>query len=183
MKKTLTVFLVLLLLLPAFSGAETIVTSFYPIWLLARNLTEGIDGLDVVNLAEPSTGCLHDYTLRNSDMVALSKADALLINGGGMESFLPVVTGACPDLPVVDASEGIPPLMENGTVEIGEAEDGETVNSHFWLDPQLAAAMSSNLTEGLIRIFPDYRDQLTANLSAFLERLTALDSVLSGESA
>ena len=178
MKKTVALFLCLFLMLPAAALAETVVTSFYPVWLLTLNLTEGIEGLDVVNLAEPSTGCLHDYTLQNSDMVVLSGADALLINGGGMESFLPVLTGACPDLPVVDASEGIPTLMEGDTVEIGEPEDGETVNSHFWLDPQCAAAMASNLADGLIRLFPDRARQLSDNLSAFLDRLQALDDTM-----
>ena len=61
--------LLLLLLMPRFVFAETVVTSFYPVWILTLNLTEGIDEIDVVNLAEPSTGCLHDYTLQNSDMV------------------------------------------------------------------------------------------------------------------
>ena len=69
MKKKIAVVLSFLLLLPALAGAETLVTSFYPIWILTLNLTDGMDGIEVVNLAEPSTGCLHDYSLQNSDMV------------------------------------------------------------------------------------------------------------------
>ena len=112
MKKALAVLLVLFLLCPLAASAETVVTSFYPVWLMALNLTEGIDGITVANLAEPATGCLHDYTLQNSDMVTLSKADVLLINGAGMEAFLPVVTGAYPDLPVVDASGRVIGLVD-----------------------------------------------------------------------
>ena len=62
MKKLLALLLVLTLFLPALAAAETIVTSFYPVWILTLNLTEGIEGVSVVNLAEPATGCLHDYT-------------------------------------------------------------------------------------------------------------------------
>ena len=166
MKKIVAVLLTLVLLCPLAASAETVVTSFYPVWLMALNLTEGIDGIDVVNLAEPATGCLHDYTLQNSDMVALSKADVLLINGAGMESFLPVITGAYPDLPVVDASRGILLL---------ESDDDGEVNSHIWLDPRRAAGMAANLAEGLAQALPAYSRQISDNLAAYRERLLNVD--------
>ena len=166
MKRILALALALCLLCPLAAAAETVVTSFYPIWLIALNLTEGIDGITVANLAEPATGCLHDYTLQNSDMAALSQADVLLINGAGMESFLPVVTGACPDLPVVDASAGVLLL---------ESDDDGEMNSHIWLDPRRVASMADNLAEGLIRYLPDYGQQITDNLASFRDRLLSLD--------
>ena len=122
MKKILSLLLSLLLLFPALACAETVVTSFYPVWILTLNLTNGIEDLEVLNLAENTTGCLHDYSLQNSDMAVLSRADALLINGSGMESFLPVITSAYPELPVIDATAGLPFLSESDIVEIGEAE-------------------------------------------------------------
>ena len=178
MKKILSLLLSLLLLFPALAGAETVVTSFYPVWILALNLTDGIEGLEVFNLAENTTGCLHDYSLQNSDMTVLSGADVLLVNGSGMESFLPVITSAYPDLPIIDATAGLPFLSESDIVEIGEAEEGEEVNSHLWLDPQRAAGMSSNLADGLIRLFPEYKQQITENLIAYRDRLLALDETL-----
>ena len=178
MKKFLAAVLAFVLLIPALAGAETIITSFCPVWLLTLNLTGGIDGIEVVNLAEPATGCLHDYTLQNSDMTALSRADALLVNGAGMESFLPVIASAFPDLPVIDATEGLPFLTESDMVEFGETEGGETVNAHLWLDPQRAAGMAANLAEGLIRLFPDREQQITGNLSAYSARLLALDETM-----
>ena len=177
-KKFLCLLLSLFLLLPAMAGAETVVTSFYPVWILALNLTENIGSLKVVNLAEHTAGCLHDYSLQNSDMAVLSGADVLLVNGAGMESFLPVITSAYPDLPVVDATAGLPLFSESGIVEFGEAEEGEEVNSHLWLDPQRAAGMASNLAEGLIRLFPDREKQITENLNAYRGRLLALDETL-----
>ena len=178
MKKILPLLLSLLLLFPALACAETVVTSFYPVWILTLNLTNGIEGLEVLNLAENTTGCLHDYSLQNSDMAVLSGADALLINGSGMESFLPVITSAYPELPVIDATAGLPFLSESDIVEIGEAEKGEEVNSHLWLDPQRAAGMASNLADGLIRLFPDCEQQITENLNAYRDRLLALDETL-----
>ena len=165
-KKAFAVLLALALLCPLAACAETVVTSFYPVWLMALNLTDGVSGITVASLAEPSSGCLHDYTLQNSDMVTLSEADVLLVNGAGMEPFLPVVTGAFPDLPVVDASEGVLLL---------ESDDDGEVNPHIWLDPRRAADMASNLAEGLIRCLPQYAGQISANLASYRERLLAVD--------
>lgn len=179
MKKTLALLLALLLLLPAAAGAEKIVTSFYPVWILALNLAEGIDGLDVVNLTDPATGCLHNYSLLPSDWDALSSADALLVNGAGMESsFLPKITEAYPQLPVIEAAEGLPALNESGMVEIGEHEEGEEINAHLWLDPQRAAGMAENLANGIIRILPAYEQQVTDNLKGLRLRLLGLDETL-----
>ena len=41
MKKIVAVLLTLVLLCPLAAFAETVVTSFYPVWLMALNLTEG----------------------------------------------------------------------------------------------------------------------------------------------
>lgn len=176
--KKIFCFLSVLLLLPAFSLAETVVTSFYPVWLLALNLTEGVEGVEVINLTDPSAGCLHDYTLQNTDMAVLSAADALLINGAGMESFLPVITSAYPDLPVIDATADLPFLTEKDIVEIGDHEEGEEINAHLWLDPQRCSGMAANLAEGLMALLPDKSQQIADNLAAFSERLSVLDETL-----
>ncbi len=179
MKKLLCVLTALLLLFPALAGAETVVTSFYPVWLLARSLTEGVEGLEIVNLTAQTAGCLHDYTLQHSDMIVLSHADALLVNGAGMEPFLPVITGAYPELPVIDATEGLPFLMESDIVEINaEGEEGESVNSHLWMDPQRAVGMAANLAEGLSGRFPDKAGKIAENLNQLRDRLLALDETL-----
>ena len=51
-KKLLAALLTLLIFLsPTFAAAETVVTSFYPIYLFALNLTQGIDGITIRNMA------------------------------------------------------------------------------------------------------------------------------------
>ena len=112
--KKFIVLLFALLVLPCAALCETVVTSFYPIWLITLNLTRGLeDHVTVRNLAAPSVGCLHDYQLQTSDMKVLSGADAFVVNGAGMEAFLPEIARALPHLPVIEASEGID-LLENG---------------------------------------------------------------------
>ncbi len=176
--KKFIVLLFALLVLPCAALCETVVTSFYPIWLMTLNLTRGLeDHITVRNLAAPTVGCLHDYQLQTSDMKALSGADAFLVNGAGMEAFLPEITNALPALPVIEAAEGIGLLEDSGALEILDAEE-EEVNSHLWLDPARAVRMAENLAAGLIRLMPDDKAAITANLEDYRSRLQALDGQL-----
>lgn len=114
-KKGLVLFLLSALLFTA-CGTEknkteetdklTVVTSFYPVYLLAQEIVQGAEGIRLENMAQPQTGCLHDYELSISDMKLLETADIFIINGGGMESFLEQALERYPELTVVDTSEG-----------------------------------------------------------------------------
>lgn len=84
-----------------------IVTSFYPMYILTANLAKDVPGVSVENLTENQTGCLHDYQLTTQDMIQLNSADLLVMNGGGMETFIENVITSYPELKVVEASEGI----------------------------------------------------------------------------
>jgi len=176
--KRVFAFLLALVLLPAASLGETIVTSFYPIWLLALNLADGVPGLEVRNLAAPGTGCLHDYQLQTGDMKVLSEADLFLVNGAGMESYLDHVFSAFPDLPVAEAAAGIPLLTETDALTIGENEDDGEINAHIWLSAANAAVMAENLAKAMEAQFPDRQEKIEDNRKALQARLLALDQEL-----
>jgi zinc transport system substrate-binding protein len=176
--KKFIVLLFALLVLPCAALCETVVTSFYPIWLITLNLTRGLeDHVTVCNLAAPTVGCLHDYQLQTSDMRVLSGADVFLVNGAGMEAFLPEIARTLPDLPVIEASEGIGLLESGDAVEILEAEE-EEVNSHLWLDPARAIRMAENIAAGLVRLMPEDEPVISANLQDYRSRLEILDQRL-----
>ena len=182
MKKLLSLIFALMLALPTFAAGETnarVVTSFYPIYLFALNLLDGIEGVEVTNLADTNTGCLHDYQLQTGDMKELAQANAFLINGAGMESYLEGVFDAFPALPVVDASTGIE-LLADCTEHAHDHEDehDHAYNAHIWLDAHNAILMVNNLAEGLIAALPAHADAIAANRDAYTLRLTALDAEL-----
>lgn len=179
-KRLLSLFL-LLSLLPVPALAGTVVTSFYPIWLLALNLAEGVKEIEVKNLAAPDTGCLHDYQLQTGDMKTLAGADLFLVNGAGMESYLDLVYDAFPSLPVAQAAEGIPLLTGVDALQIGEAEETEEeeeANAHIWLSAANAARMAENMARAMVDCFPDSAVRIQANLKTLQTRLTALDETL-----
>ena len=184
MRKTLAILAAVLMLLPAMAAAETIVASFYPIYALTVNLLDGLeDEIELTTLATPDTGCLHDYQLSTGDMKALSQADAFLICGAGMESYLDMVYDAFPALPVVEAAEGIELIDDDGEAHehaeaSGHHHDHEEVNAHVWLDVANAEAMVRNICAGLCELLPQYAERLNANCDAYLVRLDTLDQDL-----
>ena len=180
MKKLLTLALALVLLaLPVAASAETVVTSFYPIYLFALNLLDGVEDVTLTNLADTGTGCLHDYQLQTGDMKDLARADVFLINGAGMESYLEGVFDAFPALPVVDASTGVTLLEDCSDHDHDGHDHDHAFNAHIWLDAENAILMVNNLAEGLIAALPAHAEAIAANRDAYIVRLTTLDAELS----
>lgn len=154
-----------------------IVTSFYPMYIMALNITDGIDGIQVDNMAGQQTGCLHDYQLQSKDMKNIEQADVFVINGAGMESFMEKVTDQLPDLRVIDSSEGISLLMsgEDGHDHDGEdAHDHGDVNPHIWVSISNCMKQVRNIADGLIEADPEDAEALEENTQAYLAKLSDL---------
>lgn len=180
------------------AAEKKVMTSFYPLYIFASNLLEGVPGVKLQNLTHPSTGCLHDYQLLTSDLRSLSDADLLIINGGGMESFLETLTQQFPALKVADSSKGIALIPAEELLEEHDGEahgnDGEDhdhegadhdhehdhgeYNAHIWLDPRNAILMSYNMAAALTELMPEHAEQINRNLLAYDQRLEALDEEL-----
>ena len=168
--------LMVFLLTGCSAAAENIqvMATFYPVYILAENVLSGVDGVTLSSMTPPSTGCLHDYQLLTSDMKALAKAQALLVNGAGMESFLPDLEAQFPNLRVVDCSQGVELLEE----EEEDDHDHGDYNAHIWLAPENAIRMVENLRDGLSALLPEKSEQISANTEAYIARLQALDAEL-----
>ena len=154
-----------------------VTATFYPVYVLAENVLSGVPGVALSSMTPPSTGCLHDYQLLTSDMRMIGSSRALLINGAGMESFLPDVQSQFPDLTIIDCSQGVE-LLRDGDSGEEEHEHGE-FNPHIWLSPKNAAQMVENLAAGLSALLPGSEELIRQNAKAYQERLLALDEKLS----
>jgi zinc transport system substrate-binding protein len=145
-------------------GTFRIVTSFYPIYVATLNVAKGVDGVEVVDMTKPQTGCLHDYQLSTEDMKTLAKADIFVINGGGMESFLQKVADQEKDLKCIDASQGI---------EFIKDADGED-NPHVWVSVTYEIQQVKNIATGLAAADPEHADQYRENALAYVQKLEGL---------
>jgi zinc transport system substrate-binding protein len=151
-----------------------------------------VDGIEVKSLTDLETGCLHDYQLTTEDMKIISTADVMIINGGGMESFLEDVKTNYPELTVIDASEGISMLpsgeehVEETQADVEDTEEDEhdhgELNAHVWLDPTLYMKQIKRVTESLVSYInstvPSHKslvNQLNSNSVNYIDKIAALD--------
>ncbi len=162
-----------------------VMTSCNPVYIATLNILDGVEGYKVQNLSQPTTGCLHDYTLTTEDMKNLSKADVLVVNGGGMEGYLDDVVAAYPDLKIIDTYEAIE--HSNGFIGMNELlieeeeldhdhEDEEAheeehhhdhgANSHIWMDDRLYACQVAAIANELMGPNPN-RDETPISKNFF----------------
>lgn len=142
-----------------------VVTSFYPMYIMTLNITKGIEGVQVDNMAGQQTGCLHDYQLQSKDMKNIEQANVFVINGAGMESFMEKVTSQLPNLCVVNSGEGIH-LLEN---------DGEA-NPHIWVSITNYIQQVRNIAQGLMKADAPHAQQYQKNAQDYVAKLTVLRS-------
>ena len=107
-----------------------IVTSFYPIYSIAQEITKNSYNINLINMTTPSTGCLHDYQLTSGDMKKLSCADLFIINGGDMESFVSNIEKSLPNLQIIDTSIGTHMLESAGHTHSHEEEHDHIYEEH-----------------------------------------------------
>lgn len=162
-----------------------LVTSFYPMYVLAENVTAGVEGIEVTNLTENQTGCLHDYVVSPQDMRRLEAADAFLINGAGMELFLEKIMKNSPKLPVIEASHGIPLLegeehdheeeeQESGHDGHGHEEHSHAANGHVWMDVERYRVQLAAVTKELRDLMPKQADAISQAAAAYDNKLQVL---------
>lgn len=169
-----------------------IVTSFYPLYIMMLNLADDISGVEIDNMAEPQTGCLHDYQLRPRDLVCLEDADIFLANGGGMEEFLSDVLEAYPELNIIYAIDGLSEeeLLEGHEHDHeGHAHEEETdlheeeaihgeedheVNPHTWMNMELYKKEVSYVAQTLSQVDPTNQDAYEKNKKIYIEKIDAL---------
>jgi zinc/manganese transport system substrate-binding protein len=131
-------------------------------------------------------------------VASLGKAQVLVINGLGMESFLePVLKGAeNKALITIDSSVGIKPLAMEEEEDHGHGHHhhdhdhghhhghgDDAVNPHVWLDPTLAAKQVENIRDGLMKADPSCADGYRNRADAYITQLQELDGELATELA
>ena len=150
----------------------TITTSFYPIYILTLNVTKDIPGVNVVNMAKPQTGCLHDYQLTPDDLSTLEDAQVFIVNGAGMESFLEKVFSQLPNLKIINSSSGISLLKDpNSNIE----------NPHVWLSIHNAILQVQNIENQLAKIDKTHAINYRENANNYIQKLKNLENKMKSE--
>ena len=126
----------------------------------------------------------HSYHPTPQDMVMISRADAIFINGLELEEFLDdLLDGSDTKAELVTVSDGIPSLGMPGQSDQDDADHEDEdhghepgIDPHVWFDPNNVIIWAENIIAALSALDPDHAADYQANGQAYIEELTSLDS-------
>lgn len=141
-----------------------IVTSFYPTYIATLNIVEGAQNVNLKNMADATTGCLHDYTLTTGDLSALEKANILIENGLGLESFNEKIVATYPNIKIVNTSNGIETIKDEAGAE----------NAHIWASIDNYMVQVQNIASSLSAANPENSQIYSDNAEIYIAKLKKL---------
>jgi ABC-type Zn uptake system ZnuABC Zn-binding protein ZnuA len=113
----------------------------------------------------------HEYEPTPEDVRSLARAQVILINGVGLESWLDkVVANSGTKAPIIDTSKGI-------SIRKGDAQE-PLGDPHIWFSAPNAIVMLNNVRDGLIQADPVNASFYKANAGAYEQKLDDLDKYI-----
>ena len=146
------------------SNITKIVTSFYPMYIIAENLTDGASNVELENMADVNVGCLHDYTLMTEDIKKVENADIFISNGLGMESFINKLIEANSNMKIIDSSKSITNVIKSE----------EETNPHIWTSIDNYILQVKIISDSLKEYNAENSEVYEKNAEKYVEELTEL---------
>ena len=140
----------------------------------------------------------HSYESTAEDALTFTKADLVVINGGGYDAFADKLAEQAPDVPVIDAFA----VSGRGSEEEhdhdhgddhaedhdGHAHEHGAVNEHVWFDLDTVEAVADEVVAHLGALAPERKAEFEANgkkfaqgLAKLRQELTALRKAAAGQ--
>lgn len=139
-----------------------VVASFSILGDLVKNV--GGDRVEVTTLVGPD-GDVHVYTPTPADARKIADAKLLVVNGFGLEGWLPrLLQAAGGKASIVTVTDGIAPLKA-----------GSDADPHAWQSVVNAEKYAENIRDALVAADPADADFFRSNAQAYLAKLEALD--------
>ena len=160
-------------------GQINVVSSFYPMYIATANIVDGVEDVNLVNLTSQTTGCLHDYQITTQDMIKLTDADILVINGNGMENFIDKAMATYTDLKIINASKDLKEHHEEEHHEVDGHDHGD--NSHYWVSISLYMEQIKNIKDELCKLDEKNKEKYEINASIYLNKLEELKQKMHSE--
>jgi len=124
----------------------------------------------VVESLIPLAADPHAYQPSPQDVVKISSADVLILNGANLEAFIfPLLQNAGGRTLEIQASAGLAPLPDPS----GQNPEGDP---HFWLDPNNVIKYSENIRDGLSQADPAGASYFDLNYRKYIANLQSLDA-------
>lgn len=153
----------------AAGGPLNVVATFSILGDFAKNV--GGDRVSVTTLVGPNSDT-HVYTPTPSDAKKIADAKLVIVNGLGLEGWLPrLVKSSGSKAVTVVATKGI----ATRKIEDGHSHDPADADPHAWQSVPNAKVYVANIRDALVAADPAGTDAYTANAASYLSKLDALD--------
>ncbi len=150
-----------------------VVATFSILGDLARNVAG--DRADVVTLVG-SNSDIHVYTPTAADAQSVRSARLLIVNGLGLEGWLPrLIESSGSKASVVTASNGVVPRKIDAGELLSRHHEPGSLDPHAWQSVGNAAIYVANIRDAMAAADPANADIYKANADAYLAILKRLD--------
>jgi zinc transport system substrate-binding protein len=181
--KKLAAFILSMLLLTGCSAAPAaqqdglkVVATIFPGYDWAANLLEG-SGVTPTLLIKNGAD-LHSFQPTAADMISLSDADLFIYVGGESDGWVgdALKNAQNDDLIALSMMDVLADAVQmEEYVEGMQAEEDEAYDEHVWLSLRNAERVCTAISDALCQLDTDHADLFQANLSGYLDELSALD--------
>lgn len=139
-----------------------VMVSVYPLKEFADKIAG--DKVEITTMV-PDNMEPHDYEPKTKDFESLTKSDAFIYNGLGLESWVNEVNNVIKDkdILIVDSSEGV-----------NIRKEGESIDPHSWLSLKEAQKQAENIKDTLIKLDDKNKDYYQQNYEEFSGELESL---------
>ncbi len=145
-------------------SGKVIYTSFYPLEYMTKRIAG--DKFTVKNIM-PVSSSVHGWEPSAKQIADLTKAEALIINGAGLESWLEKFKDSQENLNIIDTSKNID--------LISGKEEAHDHDPHFWISPKEASIQADNVYNALISLDKENENYFKENYESLKNDLNALD--------
>lgn len=162
---------------PPQDGEVSVVATFYPL----AYMTQEIGGDHVsVRVLIPYNTEVHSWQPSVSDMIALTKADLIILNGAGLEPWFGEKVMPLLNLSrtvVLDTTEGLELLaLGEGEQEAGGHDHEGGYDPHTWISPYMAEKQAEKIYSALVDLDPDHSEYYRVRWESLKARLSSLDA-------
>ncbi len=174
----LTLFLQMILSIQpieAKSDSLEIVTSFYPMYAITKEIVQDIHDVKVIN----SKNGIHGFEPSANDIAGIYHSDIFIYHSNILESWTTNLKMQLKDSSVemVEASRGMDLMKVHGLedVEVIEGMDTDSLyDPHTWLDPIEVGIEAQLIADKLSEIDPTHKEEYQKNARTFVKRAQAL---------
>lgn len=160
----------------------------------------GGDNIELTSLMKPGSSA-HHFDPTPGDLLAIGKADVLVMNGVGLDEFIESSIDASGFKgTIIDASTGVDlvaaaAISAEGKEGDEHAEEEEhdhshghgaehdhgDINPHLWTSPQQAEGMVKAIALGLAQADPEHSKDYTGNADSYNEKLSEMSDWIAAQ--